>query len=332
MVIDEYSDLDALAQGVLDKKRRSLAKAITLVESQRADHEVLAEELVARLLRHAGGARRVGVSGVPGAGKSTFLEALGLKLVDDGFSVAILAVDPSSRVSGGSILGDKTRMPRLAAKPECFIRPSPTSGTLGGVARRTREAMLLCEAAGFDVVLVETVGVGQSEHAVFGLVDSFLLLTLAGAGDELQGIKRGILELVNVVCVNKADGDNAARAQRAAVEMKSALRLLRSADCPEVIPTSALTGDGIGQAWSALEAHRRTLESSGQLAARRAKQDSEWLRILIREGLERALQDHPRAASIQAEVSAAVEAGRLSPGRAARQVLEELFKSPPQRA
>jgi LAO/AO transport system kinase len=322
VAIDEYSDLDALIAGVRAGRRRSLARAITLVESQRPDHQTQAEELITRLLPHAGGARRVGISGVPGSGKSTFIEALGLELLQRGSRVAVLAVDPTSRVSGGSILGDKTRMPRLSAQEACFIRPSPTAGTLGGVARRTREALLVCEAAGFDVVLVETVGVGQSEHAVFNLVDGFLLLTLAGAGDELQGIKRGILELVDVVCVNKADGDNAARAKRAAAEMQAALRLLRGTDCPRVLTTSALTGAGIDATWEALAEHHAQLQNSGQLERRRSEQNQKWLESLIDEGLIRALHAHPGAAKVHAEASQRVARGSQNPAKAARQVLD----------
>src|SRR5881628_1037098 len=218
---------EALAADVRAGDRRALAKAITLVESTRPDHEEAAQRLLGLLLPHTGGAVRVGVSGVPGVGKSTFIEALGLYLIGLGKRVAVLAVDPSSALSGGSILGDKTRMPRLAAAPDAFIRPSPSAGSLGGVTRRTREALLVCEAAGYDVVLVETVGVGQSEYAVASMVDFFLVLMLAGAGDELQGMKRGILELADAVAINKADGDNTTPAAHAAAQYRSALNLLR---------------------------------------------------------------------------------------------------------
>ncbi len=321
MAIDEFPDLDALISGVRANKRRSLARAITLVESQRDDHRPLAEELITQLMPHCGGARRIGISGVPGAGKSTFIEALGLSLLERAHRVAVLAVDPTSRLSGGSILGDKTRMPRLASHEDCFIRPSPTAGTLGGVARRTREALIVCEAAGFDVVLIETVGVGQSEHAVFNLVDSFLLLTLAGAGDELQGIKRGILELVDVVCVNKADGDNVARAARAATEMLAALRLLRGADCPRVLTTSALSGAGIDEAWAALSEHHAKMRASGRLERRRREQNNQWLESLIDEGLSRALHAHPKAAKVHADMKRRVAESTINPAQAARQVL-----------
>ncbi|MEZ4225736.1 MAG: methylmalonyl Co-A mutase-associated GTPase MeaB [Polyangiaceae bacterium] len=322
MVIDEFADLDELWSRILARDRRSLAKAITLVESQRDDHRRLADSLLERVALHGASAERVGISGVPGAGKSTFIETLGLRLIDQGHRVAVLAVDPSSRLSGGSILGDKTRMPRLSAAAEAFIRPSPAAGTLGGVARRTREAMLLCEAAGFDVVLVETVGVGQSEHAVYDLVDSFLLLALAGAGDELQGIKRGILELVDVVCINKADGDNEERATRACAETKAALRLLRGQDCPEVFAVSALTGAGVGDAWNALQAHHARARASGALETRRARQRGQWLDRLLEDGLRGALAAHPTAAARLATLRREVEAGKRSPSAAAREVLE----------
>ena len=313
---------EALARGVLAGDRRALAKAITLVESARADHQDEAQSLLERLLPHTGSALRVGVSGVPGVGKSTFIEALGLFLIAAGKRVAVLAVDPSSAISGGSILGDKTRMPRLGAAAEAFIRPSPTSGALGGVARHTREAMLVCEAAGHDVILVETVGVGQSEHLVASMVDSFLLLALAGAGDELQGIKRGILELVDVIAVNKADGDNRARAERTAVEHKSALRLLRGEDAPWVpcvLSVSALEGRGIDAVWDALSAHRRWLDDSGALERKRREQRRSWLWSLVREGLEAELL--ARVAGAAGETERHVTDGSITPTVGARRLL-----------
>jgi len=318
------AEIDELAHGVRARERRALAKAITLVESARPDHQEAAQRLLERLLPSTGGARRVGVSGVPGAGKSTFIEALGLHLIGQGHRVAVLAVDPSSAVSGGSILGDKTRMPRLAAAAEAFIRPSPASGALGGVARHTREALLLCEAAGFDVVLVETVGVGQSEHVVAGMVDSFLLLALAGAGDELQGIKRGILELVDVIGINKADGEGRARAERTASEYKSALRLLRGEDAPwvpRVTTLSALEARGIDALWSLLEEHRRFLEESGALVERRRAQRRVWLASLVREALEAELWVHPEVQRHAPEVEALVARGAITPTEGARRLL-----------
>src|SRR5512143_3582392 len=248
--------VDTLADGVLAGNRRALAKAITLVESTRDDHQEAAQRLLERLLPATGRAHRVGISGVPGVGKSTFIEAFGLHLVERGLRVAVLAVDPSSARSGGSILGDKTRMQRLSVSPQAIIRPSPAAGSLGGVARRTREAMLVCEAAGYDVVLVETVGVGQSEYAVASMVDFFLVLMLAGAGDELQGMKKGILELADALAINKADGDNIARAQRAAGELQLALRLFRPQSAqwePPVLQVSALEERGMDAVWDAVQ-------------------------------------------------------------------------------
>jgi LAO/AO transport system kinase len=316
-------DVEAQARAVQSGERRALAKTITLVESARRDHQEQAQRLLESLLPHTGQARRVGISGVPGVGKSTFIEALGLFLVEQGHRVAVLAVDPSSQISGGSILGDKTRMPRLSASEEAFIRPSPAGGSLGGVARRTREAMLVCEAAGFDVVLVETVGVGQSEHAVASMVDTFLLLALAGAGDELQGIKRGILELVDVVCVNKADGDNLERARRAAVELKSALRLLRGSSswAPPVLTASALAGKGIAEVWQAVEDHCAHLVSDGTFERKRASQRSAWLSSLVRDGLEAEFFARSDVLALKAEVEASVERLEITPTEGARRLL-----------
>src|SRR5438094_2000280 len=258
---------EALAADVRAGNRRALAKAITLVESTRADHQQAAQRLLELLLPHTGDAARIGISGVPGVGKSTFIEAFGLYLIGVAKRVAVLAVDPSSAVSGGSILGDKTRMPQLAAAPEAFIRPSPAAGSLGGVTRRTREALLVCEAAGYDVVLVETVGVGQSEFAVASMVDFFLVLMLAGSGDELQGIKKGILELADALAINKADGQNVRPAEQAAAQYRSALRLFRHASAgwdPPVVTVSALEGRGMDKVWSIIEDHRGKLGPSGE--------------------------------------------------------------------
>lgn len=323
------AEIDALAEGVLASERRALGKAITLVESSRADHHEAAQRLLERLLPKTGGAARVGVSGVPGAGKSTFIQALGLFLIGAGRRVAVLAVDPSSAVSGGSILGDKTRMPRLAAEDRAFIRPSPASGAFGGVGRHTREALLVCEAAGFDVVLVETVGVGQSEHLVASMVDSFLLLALAGAGDELQGIKRGILELVDVIAINKADGAELERSERTAAEYRSALRLLRGDDAPwvpRVTTVSALEGRGVDAVWEHLEEHRRFLEASGALGERRRAQQRLWLSSLVREALETELWDSPRVKSAAPEIEAMVQSGTITPTEGARRLLR-VFRS-----
>ncbi len=329
MTVDALPDVDALSAQVRAGKARALARAITLVESRRPDHEEAAERLLSILLPSTGTARRVGVSGVPGVGKSTFIEALGLYLLGLGKRVAVLAVDPSSHVSGGSILGDKTRMARLSASPDAFIRPSPAAGALGGVARHTREALLLCEAAGFDVVLVETVGVGQSEHAVAGMVDSFLLLALAGAGDELQGIKRGILELVDVLCVNKADGDNLNRAERAAREHQSAFRLLRGhagGFPPPVLTASAVEERGIGEVWAALEQHRAHLEQTGTLVSKRQGQARQWLGQLIDEGLKSALEADAVAHAAQHEVELRVVRCEMTPTEGARRVLSAFLR------
>ncbi len=327
----ERLDVDASARGILARDRGVLARAITLVESRRDDDRAQAEELVARLSPRTGGAVRVGISGVPGVGKSTFIEALGMYLVEAGKTVAVLAVDPSSATTGGSILGDKTRMPQLAVEPRAFVRPSPAGGELGGVAGRTREAMLVCEAFGFDVVLVETVGVGQSEAAVADMVDCFLLLALPGAGDELQGLKRGVMELVDIVAVNKADGDNVSRAKRAMRDIKAALQYQRrrfSGWEPTVFAVSALTGAGVADLWSAVEAHRRAIEGSGELAALRREQAKRWLWSLIRSGLEQAFREHAGVSPALSAVEAAVEAGTTSPPRGARELLAAFRAGP----
>jgi LAO/AO transport system kinase len=313
--------VEELTGAVVSGDRRALAKAITLVESTRRDHEEHAERLLQSLLSHAGRAVRVGVSGAPGVGKSTFIEALGLYLVGEGNKVAVLAVDPSSTISGGSILGDKTRMPRLAVAPGAFIRPSPTGGTLGGVARRTREAILICEAAGYDVVLVETVGVGQSELAVAGMVDVFLLLLIAGAGDELQGIKRGIMELADVLCINKADASDLDRATRAASEVHAALGLLHPGSMPAVLTASALEGRGIAEVWTAVLEHRSRLERDGVLTQKRAQQDETWFWSLLREGLQAAFLSRPDVAALLATTRRELASREITATAAARRLL-----------
>ncbi|HSQ00632.1 MAG TPA: methylmalonyl Co-A mutase-associated GTPase MeaB [Candidatus Dormibacteraeota bacterium] len=316
--------VDTLADGVLAGNRRALAKAITLVESTRDDHQEAAQRLLERLLPATGRAHRVGISGVPGVGKSTFIEAFGLHLVERGLRVAVLAVDPSSARSGGSILGDKTRMQRLSVSPQAFIRPSPAAGSLGGVARRTREAMLVCEAAGYDVVLVETVGVGQSEYAVASMVDFFLVLMLAGAGDELQGMKKGILELADALAINKADGDNIARAQRAAGELQLALRLFRPQSArwePPVLQVSALEERGMDAVWDAVQRHRTALEASGELADKRRQQQRDWLWAMLNDGLTRHFLARPDVARELPDVETAVLEARLTPTEGARRLL-----------
>ncbi|GAA2924081.1 methylmalonyl Co-A mutase-associated GTPase MeaB [Streptomyces thioluteus] len=295
MAVARTIDLDAVVKGVLDGKRAAVARAITLVESTRADHRELAQRMLVQLLPHSGAARRVGVTGVPGVGKSTFIDALGTLLTGLGHRVAVLAVDPSSSRTGGSILGDKTRMERLATDPAAFVRPSPTAGTLGGVARATRETIVVMEAAGYDVVLVETVGVGQSETAVAGMVDSFLMLTLARTGDQLQGIKKGVLELADVVAVNKADGPHERDARSAARELAGALRLMRSPDAAwnaPVLTCSAREGAGLTEVWERLEQHRRILDVTGELARRRSDQQVEWAWSMVREQLLGELRGH----------------------------------------
>ncbi|XXF80795.1 methylmalonyl Co-A mutase-associated GTPase MeaB [Myxococcaceae bacterium GXIMD 01537] len=313
---------EAYVEGVRSGDRALLARAITLVESSHPRHEALAQEVLTRLLPHTGGSRRVGISGVPGVGKSTFIDALGMHLVGAGRRVAVLAVDPSSTVSGGSILGDKTRMARLAREPSAFIRPSPSGGTLGGVARKTRETLLLCEAAGFDVVLVETVGVGQSETVVAELVDFYLVLMLAGAGDELQGIKRGILEVADMLAINKADGDNKPRAERARSEYRAALHLMRGSGAPDVTTCSALEGEGIAPLWSSIEKHLAARADSGVLERRRRAQQVGWMWSMVEDGLRAALRAHPVVSALVPTLEVEVREGRVNPTSAAVRVLE----------
>lgn len=316
-----------LASRLVDGNRSALARAITLVESTRSDHRSEADALLSEVMARTGDAVRVGISGAPGAGKSTLIEVLGLRLVEAGRRVAVLAVDPSSTRTGGSILGDKTRMEELVRRPEAFVRPSPTGGTLGGVARRTREAMLCCEAAGFDVVIVETVGVGQSEVAVDGMVDSFLLLIAPGGGDELQGIKRGIMELADVVAVNKHDGDLTRAAETTAADYANALRLVRPKTPvwdARVVLCSALEQEGVGELWAAVEDHHGALDASGYLARRRAEQARTWLWDEIGASLLDRLRADPAAASRAIELEPEVVAGRLPPTVAAARILDAL--------
>lgn len=313
------------ARGIEQADRGLLARAITLVESRRPEDMALAQELLLRLLPRTGRAYRVGITGVPGVGKSTFIDALGSRLISEGHRVAVLAVDPSSSVSGGSILGDKSRMPRLAAAGEAFIRPSPSALSLGGVTRRTRETMLLCEAAGFDVVLVETVGVGQSETMVAEMVDFFLVLVLAGAGDELQGIKKGIIELADLVAVNKADGDNLDRALVAKRDYAAALRYLGARTTswkPRVVAVSALTGEGMAELWALVEEHRRVLTASGELEEKRRRQLGQWMWSLIEEKLLDGFRSHPEVKERLSSLERAVVEGSVTPTQAATELLE----------
>jgi LAO/AO transport system kinase len=313
------------AAEVLAGDRRALAKAITLVESTRAVDRREAEALLDALLPHTGRAVRVGVSGVPGVGKSTFIEALGLHLVGAGHRLAVLAVDPSSPIAGGSILGDKTRMEQLSREPAAFIRPSPARGALGGVAQRTREALLLCEAAGHDVVLVETVGVGQSEYEVAGMVDFFLVLMLPNAGDELQGIKRGILELADALVINKADGEGLASAQRTRQHYQNALNLLTHGGfwVPRVLACSALERRGIAEVWQMIEEYHTLAGANGALSERRARQNGAWLRQLISERLDERFRADPRVRELLPELEQQVLSGEISARAAAARLLAD---------
>mgnify|MGYP001222864268 CR=1 FL=1 len=311
------------AEAVARGDRAALARAITLMESRRPDHRAAARNLLQALMPRTGRAVRVGITGVPGVGKSTAIDSLGSLLTGRGHKVAVLAVDPSSTRTGGAILGDKTRMARLAVDPNAFIRPSPSSGTLGGVAAKTRETMLLCEAAGFDVILVETVGVGQSETAVADLTDFFLVLMLPGAGDELQGIKKGILELADMIAVNKAD-DAEARAKAAAAEYRAALRILTPASAtwvPPVLTVSGLTGQGLDALWDKVLDHRRRLEATGELAARRREQDTKWMWALVHERLHDRLTHDPALRRRVPEIERQIAAGHLSPTAGADEIV-----------
>jgi len=320
-------DIAPFVRGIRAGERAVLARAITLVESKRSDHQKSARALVQGLLPHTGAARRVGITGAPGVGKSTTIDALGSHLTARGHKVAVLAVDPSSARTGGSILGDKTRMAHLAASDSAYIRPSPTSGTLGGVAAKTREAMLLCEAAGFDVVLVETVGIGQSETAVCDMTDFFLALMLPGAGDELQGIKKGLVELADMIAVNKADGDNVKRANHAAADYRSALHILtpRSAHWqPPVITYSALTGAGINELWQHVLDHRRAMNASGDFAARRREQQVKWMWSMLEQRMLARLRADASVRGKVKKLEVEVAEGRVSPALAAEQIAEML--------
>ncbi|WP_441247504.1 methylmalonyl Co-A mutase-associated GTPase MeaB [Kitasatospora sp. McL0602] len=317
-------DLDAYVQGVLDGSRAYIARAVTLVESTRPDHRALAQQLLVALLPHAGRAVRVGITGVPGVGKSTFIDTFGSMLTGLGHRVAVLAVDPTSTRTGGSILGDKTRMERLAVDPAAFVRPSPTSGTLGGVAKATRESMVVMEAAGYDVVLVETVGVGQSETTVAQMVDTFLLLTLARTGDQLQGIKKGVLELADIVAVNKADGPHELDARAAARELTGALRLLQAPDAawtPPVLTCSGLGGVGLDVLWERLQQHRQILDATGALAAKRRDQQVDWLWATVHDQLLARLHADPEVRRLTPELESQVREGTLTATLAAEQIL-----------
>jgi LAO/AO transport system kinase len=316
--------LDHYIEGIKNRDRRVLAKAITLIESRLPEHRELAHQLVDSALPRTGNAIRLGISGVPGVGKSTFIESFGTRLVEQDHRVAVLTVDPSSQRSGGSILADKTRMTRLAASPFAFIRPSPSGGTLGGVARMTREAMLLCEAAGFDVVIVETVGVGQNEGAVAGMVDFFLLLMITGAGDALQGIKRGILELAHAVAINKADGDNLEKAEHMRKELENALHLTQPASMSWSVPVvtcSAVTQAGLDPIWQLVRDHHQRMTATGELQQRRKAQALEWMWAMIEQGLKERFHRNPQVRSNWPQIADQVRRGTVAPTTAARHLL-----------
>ncbi len=314
-----------LAAAVRSGDRAALPKAITLVESTRADHREQAQQLLLELMSDAGKALRVGITGVPGVGKSTTIEALGMYLIEQGHRVAVLAVDPSSTRTGGSILGDKTRMAKLAVHPDAYIRPSPTSGTLGGVARATRETIVLLEAAGFDVILVETVGVGQSEVTVANMVDTFVFLTLARTGDQLQGIKKGVLELADVVVVNKADGAHAVEAKAAARELTGAIRLIYPRETlwrPPVLTMSALHGDGLAELWDLVLKHRKVLTEAGEFESRRRAQQVEWTWSMVRDAVLDRVLSHPAVKEIRGDVERQVRDGELTAALAAQRIID----------
>src|SRR6201984_1961358 len=318
-------DTRALARDLRAGRRAALARAITLVESRRGDHQAAARELVQALLPDTGKAVRVGITGSPGVGKSTTIDALGMFLIERGHKVAVLAVDPSSARTGGSILADKTRMARLSASEHAYIRPSPASGTLGGVAAKTREAMLLCEAAGFDVILVETVGLGQSETAVADMTDFFLALMLPGAGDELQGIKKGLVELADMIAINNADGENLKRAQRAAAEYRSALHILSPRSehwSPPVVTYSALTGAGIAELWQKMLDHRTAMTASGDFAARRREQQVKWMWSMLEQRMLARLRADASTRAKVKKIEAEVAGGRIAPSLAAEQIAQ----------
>ena len=316
-------DLANLARGIRSRERAVIARAITLIESRRSDHQKAARRLVQELLPLTGKAIRVGITGAPGVGKSTTIDALGTFLTSKGHKVAVLAVDPSSSRSGGSILADKTRMPRLGSDANAFVRPSPSSGTLGGVAAKTRESMLICEAAGHDVVLVETIGTGQSETMVADMTDFFLVLMLPGAGDELQGLKKGIIEIADMLAINKADGDNIKRAQAAAAEYRAALHILNPRSrswSPPVVTYSALTGAGIAELWDSILEHRQRMGEAGEFDARRREQQVKWMWAMLEERVFAHLKSNPALRAKLPRIEAAVAAGRMSPALAVEEI------------
>jgi LAO/AO transport system kinase len=325
MATKNGDSVDELAAAVRSRDRAALPRAITLVESTRPDHREQAQQLLLALMPDAGTGHHVGITGVPGVGKSTTIEALGMDLIERGHRLAVLAVDPSSTRTGGSILGDKTRMPQLAAHADAYIRPSPTSGTLGGVAKATRETIVLLEAAGFDVILVETVGVGQSEVAVANMVDTFVFLTLARTGDQLQGIKKGVLELADIVVVNKADGEHVREARKAARDLSGVIRLIYPRETlwrPPVLTMSALEGTGLEELWETVERHQKVLSEAGEFEARRRAQQVDWTWQMVRDTVLDRMLSNPAVRKARAEVERQVLAGELTPAMAAQQILK----------
>jgi LAO/AO transport system kinase len=324
-----HKDPSYYIQGVMDNNRLMLARTITLVESMLSSHQEIAKHVINELLPYTGKAVRLGITGVPGAGKSTFIESFGTMLTKLGHRVAVLAIDPSSTRSGGSILGDKTRMEKLAVNDMAFIRPSPSSGSLGGVARKTRETMLVCEAAGFDVIIVETVGVGQSETTVASMVDFFLVLQISGAGDELQGIKKGVLEVADAIVVNKADGDNVSRAKLAKRQYETALHLVTPSSpnwSPPVMTCSALEQTGLTDVWDTITSHKKIMTATGELDEKRQNQAMSWMFFLVNEGLERWFYDHPEIKKLLPGIKKDVEIGKMAPTRAADELVTILGK------
>jgi len=325
-MISSEPTVEQLVKGVRAGDRVMLSRAITLIESHSPQHERMGQDVLQQLLPHSGKAWRIGITGAPGVGKSTFIEAFGCHVIQQGKSVAVLAIDPSSKISGGSILGDKTRMENLSRQERAFIRPSPSGDTVGGVARHTREAMLLCEAAGFDVILVESIGVGQSEVALRSMVDFFLLLLLPGAGDELQGIKRGIIEMADDILINKADGDNKARAAQARLQQEASLACLQPATTgwkTQAAVCSALTGEGIPRVWQRIEKFHAELEPKGVIAQRRQEQAADWLSDLIRDGLQRRFDQNPRVQADLPTLRESVRRGEITAVAAAQRLLAD---------
>ncbi len=322
-------DPEYYIKGVLAGKRRIIAKTITLIESSLSAHQDLAKIIINGLLPYGGKSIRLGITGVPGVGKSTFIESFGMDLIRKGHRVGVLAVDPSSKKSGGSVMGDKTRMEKLSVQEQAFIRPSPSGGTLGGVARKTRETMIICEAAGFDVIIVETVGVGQSEIAVASMVDFFLVLMLSGAGDELQGIKKGVLELADAIAINKADGDNIKRAKEARKEYETALSLLYQQSpiwSPPVVTCSALTMGGLDEIWKIILDHRKKLTDAGAFEEKRRRQALDWMWSMVEEGLKDYFYHNPDIKKLLSKITEKVEQGKISPTTAASELLNMLYK------